>query len=78
MHQLIADKQEEIAVICLRHRVERLEVFGSAARGTDFAPLRSDIDFLVGYPRLLQYGFLGRWLQLNEELQAVLGRRLTF
>ena len=38
MHQLIADKQEEIAVICLRHRVERLEVFGSAARGTDFAP----------------------------------------
>ena len=30
----------------------------------------------MGYPRLLQYGFLGRWLQLNEELQVVLGRKV--
>lgn len=73
MHRLIADKQDEIAAICRRHRVERLEVFGSAARGTDFDPLRSDADFLVGYPRPLQSGFLDRWLQLNEELQGVLG-----
>lgn len=47
MHQLIACKKEEIAAICRRYGVERLEVFGSAARATDFDPDRSDADFLV-------------------------------
>ena len=73
MHQLIARKQKEIAAICRRYGVARLEVFGSAARATDFDPEQSDADFLVGYPRPLQSGFLERWLQLNDELQGALG-----
>lgn len=36
MHPLITQKRADIARIC-----QRLEVFGSAARGTDFDPLRS-------------------------------------
>ncbi len=47
MHPLIAGKKEENAAVCRRHRVERLEVFGSTARGTDFDPDKSDVDFLV-------------------------------
>ncbi len=45
MHQTIAEKKKEIAAICRKHRVERLEVFGSAARGTDFDPDNSDAYF---------------------------------
>lgn len=32
MHAAIADKREELAALCRRHGVARLEVFGSAAR----------------------------------------------
>ena len=76
MHQLIAGKKEEIAAICRRHRVERLEVFGSAARGTDFDPDRSDADFLVEYQPPLLPGLLERRLQLQDDLQAILKRKV--
>ena len=38
MHQLIADKKEEITEVYRKYDVARLEVYGSAARGTDFDP----------------------------------------
>jgi len=47
MHPFIHQHQSAIAELCRRYRVQRLEVFGSAARGTDFAPESSDADFLV-------------------------------
>ncbi len=49
MHNAIADKREELAALCRRYDVVRLEVFGSAARGTDFDPATSDADFLVEF-----------------------------
>ena len=57
----IADKREELAELCRRYDVARLEVFGSAARGTNFDPETSDADFLVEFdpnsdlPRVLQH-----------------------
>lgn len=76
MHRLIADKQDEIAAICRKHRVEKLEVFGSAARATDFDPLRSDIDFLVEYQPPLLPGLHKRRVRLQDDLQAVLKRKV--
>ena len=76
MHRLIASKQEEIAVICRRHRVERLEVFGSAARGTDFDPSRSDADFLVEFKPPLLPDLFDRKVQMLEDLQMLLGRKV--
>lgn len=76
MHQLIASKKDEIVAICRRHRVERLEVFGSAARATDFDPLRSDIDFLVEYHPPLLPGLHRRRIRLQDDLQAVLKRKV--
>ena len=38
MHAAIADKREELAELCRRYDVVRLEIFGSAARATDFDP----------------------------------------
>ena len=49
MRAATADKQEELAELCGRHGVVRLEVFGSAARSTDFDPDKSDADFLVEF-----------------------------
>ena len=49
MHAAIADKREELAELCRRHGVVRLEVFGSAARGADFDPETSDADFVVEF-----------------------------
>lgn len=47
MHDLIEQHRAAIALLCRHHAVRRLAVFGSAARGTDFDPDRSDADFLV-------------------------------
>lgn len=49
MHPLISSRRPEIATICRRYRIRRLEVFGSAARGADFAEGASDADFLVEF-----------------------------
>ena len=49
MHTAIADKKDELAELCRRYDVARLEVFGSAARGTDFDPETSDADFIVEF-----------------------------
>ena len=49
VHAAIADRREELAELCRRHGVVCLEVFGSAARATDFDPLASDADFLVEF-----------------------------
>lgn len=35
--------------LCRRYRVHRLDLFGSAARGHDFDPARSDLDLLVEF-----------------------------
>ncbi len=45
----ISDKKGEVAELCRRYGVARLEVFGSAARGTDFGPRSSDADFLAEF-----------------------------
>ncbi|MCY3673387.1 MAG: nucleotidyltransferase domain-containing protein, partial [Rhodobacteraceae bacterium] len=76
MHRLIADKQEEIAAICRRHRVERLEVFGSAARATDFDPLRSDIDFLVEFNSEKKPVTLERYLGIIDDLSSAMAREV--
>ena len=49
MYSGIAEKREALAALCRRFGVARLEVFGSAARGRDFDPGRSDADFLVTF-----------------------------
>jgi uncharacterized protein len=47
MHADIAAKRDALKALCERYDVARLEVFGSAARGVDFDPAASDVDFLA-------------------------------
>ena len=51
MVRIIEIKREELARLCVRYHVCRLELFGSAA-GDRFDPARSDLDFLVVEPVL--------------------------
>src|SRR5438876_87045 len=48
MIAILDQHRDEIAELCRKYRVQRLESFGSAARG-DFDPNRSDLDFLVEF-----------------------------
>jgi len=66
--------REELRELCRRFGVRRLEVFGSAARGTDFDPARSDVDFLVEFAA--QNDDLARFLDFKQALEALLARRV--
>jgi len=74
MHSLIASHRDEIAELCRRYRVRRLEVFGSAARGEDFEPTRSDIDFLAEFEAADPQPSLADYFELRDALSKVTGR----
>ena len=76
MLPLIDARRAEIAELCRRFHVRRLEVFGSAARGTDFDPDRSDVDLLVTYQPDAPPRSLANYFDLSEQLEALLGRKV--
>jgi uncharacterized protein len=73
MHSLIAQNQAEISRICRRHHVRRLEVFGSAARATDFDAATSDADFLIEFDSEARHG-LDDYFAVKADLEALLER----
>jgi uncharacterized protein len=74
MHPLIDQHRTEIALLCHRYGVRQLEVFGSAARSTDFDPDRSDADFLVDFKPNSSLPPLQQYFGFAEELERLLGR----
>jgi len=76
---LIAERRSEIAALCRRFGVRRLAVFGSAARGEDFDPARSDLDFLVEFdfrePDALS---LKSFFGFKDSLEELFGRSVDF
>jgi predicted nucleotidyltransferase len=73
MHPAIAQHRSGISAICQRYRIQRLEVFGSAARADDFDPASSDADFLVEFAPGTQPG-LNALFGAKADLEALLGR----
>ena len=71
----IGEKRDALAAICRRYGVARLEVFGSAARGTDFDRNRSDADFLVTFKPAARND-LAAFADLKEALEELLGLRV--
>ena len=51
MLPLVEQHQSDIAVLCRRFGVAKLDVFGSAVTG-QFNPAKSDLDFLVRFKAL--------------------------
>jgi len=72
----IAEERDAVADLCRRYDVRRLEVFGSAARGTDFDPKRSDFDFLVEFDPRSDLPPLKQFFGFAEALKQLLGRRV--
>jgi len=73
MHPAIAQHRSGISAICKRYHIQRLEVFGSAARGDDFNPASSDADFLVEFALDAQPD-LAAFFGAKTDLENLLGR----
>lgn len=71
MTSLIEHNLKGIAEVCARHRVHRLDLFGSAVRG-DFDPSRSDIDFVVQFEPLTPVEHADQYFGLIKDLEALL------
>ena len=67
-------KAAAIAAIARRYGVRRLEVVGSAARGKDFDPEPSDVDFLVTFETDAGLAPLEQFFGLRDMLGELLGR----
>jgi uncharacterized protein len=70
---LVESKRGELAQLCQNHRVERLEIFGSAVADR-FDPARSDIDFLVKFQLISPGEYARNYFGFLENLEALLGR----
>ena len=71
MHPTIRDRRAELGAVCRRHRVRRLELFGSAA--TD-RPAIDDLDFLVEFEALDPDTYADAYFGLLEDLEQLFGR----
>jgi len=70
---LLSDKLEPLRALCDRYGVERLELFGSAARG-EFDPTSSDLDFIVQMKGRREPGYARRFCDFADALEALYGR----
>jgi uncharacterized protein len=73
MDPTIAEHCDEIAELCRRFRVQRLELFGSAAKGNFISSL-SDVDFLVEFESLPVGKHADTYFGLLEALEALFNR----
>ncbi|QIN85404.1 hypothetical protein GBA63_22120 (plasmid) [Rubrobacter tropicus] len=76
MIAVVEDKRAEVADLCRRHGVRRLDLFGSAAEaeGGGFDPEESDLDFVVSFERRDPPDLFRRYFGLEEDLEALFGR----
>ena len=68
MNALLQDNRDHLSRLCARHKVAKLEAFGSAARGA-FVPGQSDLDFLVVFQPCTPEEHADRYLSLLADLQ---------
>ena len=73
MQPIIKTRRAEVAELCRRFHVRRLDLFGSAT-GRDFDPSRSDVDLLVEFEPGDTLKALDQYFGLKEALEALLDR----
>ncbi len=73
MNPILEKNAPELREICRRRQVQRLLLFGSAARGS-FDPTSSDLDFLVQFPKLSPAQHAECYFSLQEDLEQLFGR----
>jgi predicted nucleotidyltransferase len=75
MHSIVHDNIEALRELAIKHRVERLDLFGSAAR-EDFNPETSDLDFLVTFEPMPPVEHADSFFGLLEDLERLFARRI--
>jgi uncharacterized protein len=73
MNDLVDSRSAEIAELCRRLHVRRLDAFGSAVTG-GFDPMLSDLDFLVELEPLPPAEYADAYFSLKEGLESIFGR----
>jgi predicted nucleotidyltransferase len=69
----ISSKEPLIASLCLKHKVRRLELVGSAARDADFNTSSSDADFLVVFSDEGMDGTIKAFFDFRKDLEDLIG-----
>lgn len=76
MIELVENQKQAVSKLCRQYRVERLDIFGSAANGP-FEPGRSDLDFLVHFGQRNPTGeYAARYLDFADALEKLFSRRV--
>jgi hypothetical protein len=70
---LVTAKRADIAELCRRSGARSLDLFGSAVR-EDFAPKRSDLDFVVVFDELAPVAYADAFFSLKEGLEQLFSR----
>src|SRR5919206_1016629 len=70
---IVEDRRAEVAALCEKYGVKRLDLFGSAA-GDGFDPEASALDFVVSFDRRNPPDLFQRYFGLEEDLEALFGR----
>ncbi len=67
------DRREETVEMCRCYGVERLDLFGSAAKGQGggFDPEKSDLDFVVSFVPRTPARLFDRYFGLKEDLEEL-------
>lgn len=69
----IEQKRPEVANLCHRYGVRRLQLFGSAATGT-FVPATSDLDFVAAFSGTDAPDYADRYFDFAEALEQLFQR----
>ena len=75
MAPIIERNREAIVALCKRYGITRLDVFGSAARGTDFDEATSDADFFYEMDWSRET-LVDDYFEFIFALEDLLGRRI--
>jgi uncharacterized protein len=76
MHPSIAKHNDEIVALCRKHGILRLEIFGSAARGTDFDEIKSDVDLIARFDYKNRKQTFVEYQDFVDDLEKLVGRRI--
>jgi predicted nucleotidyltransferase len=75
MHRVVQDELDAVKELCAKHRVERLDIFGSGARG-DFDLETSDLDFLVEFEPMSPTEHADAFFGLLADLERLFKRHV--
>lgn len=75
MTTVLGHVRQQLIELCRKHRVKRLDVFGSATRA-DFDERSSDIDLLIEFENMSPADRADAFLGFLTAAEALLGRRV--